>query len=74
MENELNNFIKVFKRAKNCNQALNILKRILENGFFIYNVEEIKDRPWMLEIDQRKWIDYMKSKINESIELIEKDE
>ena len=76
MENnhDLDIFINVLRRAKNCDLALNILKEIRQNGLFTMNEEEIKDREWMLRIDQRKWIDFMKSKIDEAIELIEKNE
>jgi len=74
MDHELDAFINVLRRAKNCDLALNILHEIRKNGLFTLYFEEIKERPWMLEIEQRKWINHMKSKIEEAIAIIEKDE
>lgn len=78
MENEDNHeldyIIGCFKRAKNCDKAFQILQEIRQNGLFTMKFEEIKDHLWVIQVDQRKWIEHMKNKIDEAIELIEKDE
>ena len=71
MEHELDAFINIFRRAKNCDQALNILKEIQQNGVFSYRDE---GKYWISDINLLKWIDHMKAKIDEAVELIEKDE
>jgi len=71
MQNELDNFIHVLKRAKNCDLALNILKEIQQNGVFSYRGD---GKYWISDVNLLKWIDHMKSKIDEAIELIEKDQ
>ncbi len=73
MEHELDHFINVLRRAKNCDLALNILKEIQQNSL-LNPIEEIKTSIWIVDIDQKKWIAHMKAKIDEAVELIEKDE
>ena len=73
MESEIDFIINCFKRAKNCEKALYILQEIRKNSLFC-QLEMTKEHPWMLQLNERKWIDHMKSKIDEAIKLIEGDD